>query len=631
MIPLLLLLAAGVVWPFAVVPAAAAGDFRPRVAVQALLPNEGSAAAVVVNGRPFAVIRTASEGHSPEMRAQEIAERLECLIAHGLAPGDVDACRVDKHAWSLRAGDSPVLLVSPQEAAAHGMSAEDLARSWAKSLRALLAEPPISSSAAGLVVPVGETRTVDIGGAAEADDITCADQDPQITQSRLDMRSVCIRGLSPGRSAVRLAADGATIDMPVSVMDYAARIAPAVTVNVTGDPGAPENLLRKAVYAGIASAVDAQPGAAVTTTQGLQGLPEQLPPGAQTTATIPVHAEGADLLPCDSNVTVTIVNEPTPARRAAMLFYSNDPETVRRQETLFDHNLELDQSIRLDYHHVNGSGSPFVFHVDLVNDTDKSAAVQVISGASLPGADTMMVGLRAGAAFLAALDSNAGIVRRIAPHTRAPLVVQRVASGLTVSGVVQLCQIEGPRDAVHVRISADDDDSALMSPVGRVISAFLADSIDTSPWPDQPAALTSGPSAPPASHVYGSPVIRMSASYTVGGKWAFISIGRLRTGYGNRTDGFWDNYGADYHISIILKNPRSTCVPVGLYFAPEAGEAAGVFRVNGGPVQEFDPTQPSSEQPIAKFVLQPGETQAVLVHTVPLNGSYYPVSLIAHD
>ena len=37
------------------------------------------------------------------------------------------------------------------------------------------------------------------------------------------------------------------------------------------------------------------------------------------------------------------------------------------------------------------------------------------------------------------------------------------------------------------------------------------------------------------------------------------------------------NYGADYNFTVTLKNPGPLPRPVGIYFGPEAGTAAGCF------------------------------------------------------
>jgi hypothetical protein len=203
---------------------------------------------------------------------------------------------------------------------------------------------------------------------------------------------------------------------------------------------------------------------------------------------------------------------------------------------------------------------------------------------------------------------------------------------LTVSGIMQLVQLDGPTDAITLQVSAVGDEEALVSPVGRVILAALPDSRLSAPLPDEPTDYGSGTPLPMVSpFVFGPPQITMTGTYAVGGKWSYVRIGQteaLKDVTGKIT--LFGNYGADYDITLTLDNPTELARPVAVFFAPEAGLAAGVFRIDGGPIQQFDPTPPPQEIQIAKYVLEPHETRTVQIETIPLNGSSYPASIITH-
>ncbi len=614
-------------------PAAATENFRPRVAALTDSRNAAAPATLTVNDTPAAVFKTNSGGHNPAVRAQLVAGRLEALVANALAPGEVTARRVSGRVWSITARQQLILLVTPEEAAAHRSTSQALALSWAAGLRRLLAEPALTLRPAGITVPFGEARQIKVGGAALTADIVSQDTDVHVSQAKYDptTRTLTVHGLTSGRDAVNIQAGETSVSVPVVVMKYAARVIPAVTVSVTGEPSAPSDLVSQAIYAGLARAVDAEPGAQVHLVNPPK-LPRRLSTGGRFAVPLTLHIAGSDLLPVEATTTVTVENTPVTAHRATALFYSNNPEQVKQGQSLFTGRLQPLKPVRLDYHHQNISGGLLVFHTDLINVGDAPAAVQVISGLALPGADTVQVGRRAGASFLAALGANVGLVFQLPPHTRVPLVTQRFAAGLTVSGIVQMQQIDGLPDTLSLSVSADSDQDALVSPVGRVILAAMPDNRSAAPLPEEPSDYGSRVPLPAFSpFVFGTPQISLTGSYAVGGKWAYVSIGQteaLKDATGRLT--LYGNYGADYQVSLTLTNPTAVSHPVSIFFAPEAGLAAGVFRVDGGPIQELDPTPPPAEVQIAKYVLAPGETRRVHLETIPLNGSSYPLSIIAH-
>ena len=551
----------------------------------------------------------------------------------GLQPGEITAQKADAEAWAVTARKTLLILVPHDEAAAHGMSCEALARSWADALRRLLAEPALAVSS-GLTVPYGETRTLSVGGAALAADITIQDADVRVTQTKFDAarRSLTIRALATGRSSVTLQAAGARVSVPVVVMKYAAQIQPDVTVSVTGEPQAPADIVSQALYAGLGRAVNAEPDAALRLAS-VPGVEKPLASGNFLTVKIPMRVAGPNLLPVETTASITVVNRPIPPLPATVLFYSNNPEQLKQEQPLlFLGRLQPFKPVRLDYHHQNVSGGTLVFHADLINESGGPAAVQVISGISLPAQDTIQVGRRAGASFLKALNGNVGMVLQLPPHARVPIVVQRLVSGLTVSGIVQLHQITGGAGSVSVQVSADSDQGRLATPVGRVILAAMSGSRAAAPLPDEPTDYGNGTPLPAFSpYVFSAPQLNLAETYAVGGKWAFVRIGHteaLRDSTGKFV--LSGNYGADYEISLTLSNPTASPRPVAIYFAPEAGLAAGVFRVDDGPILEFDPVMLPTEPLLARVTLAPGETRKVRLQTIPLNGSFYPASIVVH-
>jgi len=625
--------ACGIAAALLTAPGLAAPGYQARVGAKAWATPHGVFARVTVNDQPVATLRTSAAGLGPAQRALRVKQRLGEMVAAGLTPAQISLVPAGRQGWELRGLGGPLLLVTPREAAAQRQTPRHLAQAWARAIKARLGEPALTLSAARILVPYGTTRTITLGGAARAGDVSLAGGNARVTQASLGAggRRIVLRGVGMGESVVTVQADGASATLAVSVRRYAASVQPRVTVRVTGRPDAPATLVQTALFLGLKHALTATEGAQVRLLQSPRSV-GALRPGASVTRRLSLRVAGPDLLPVEAAPVVTVVNQPLAPASAGAIFYSNNPEQVRSSRTLFSGPLSLRRAVRLDYHHQNSSGGPLVFHADLVNASDQSLSVHVMSGIAQPEVDTVQVGRRAGAAFLRALDSGTGLVLVVPPHARVPLLVQKFAPLLTVSGIVQVQQLTGPDHALSLSVVADDDRSALLaSPV------HFAQAIEDTDRAD--ARLVSAPAAPLASgrarvaspFVFGPPRVALASAYAAGGPWAYLRLGHgesLRNAAG--TQRLWGNYGVSYFVTLRLTNPTRAPRVVGVFFAPEAGLAAGVFQVSGSPILEFDPTPPPDEKELTRVHLAPGQSRTVRLRTILLNGSAYPASLVVH-
>ena len=456
-------------------PAPPPVQFVPRIAAGAKAVNGKDFAVITVNETETVTVRTVAGGFTPQQRAQVAVARLAALLQGGLAPSEIIAKPATKPLWDVEARGGTLLLATPEEANAHGhMSPEELARSWVKALRRQISQPPLTLTPAGLVVPLGETRVVKIGGAALSTDVQVANDHANVSPAAFDPRTrlLSVQGRAPGRSELRIqwtpGGGGVALTLPVSVMQYAGQIAPSVTVQVTGNPAAPADLVAQAAYAGVTRAIGLEDGAqvALASPPRLHRAAGRGRAGDGPVPPAPVrprpaarhgqcrrergqharHAPPADL--------PAVLQQPGADQAWAGAFYRQPPGGG---------------TTRLDYHHQNISGGLLVFHVDLRNDSDRPASVQAIAGLSLPGGDTVQVGRRAGAAFLKNLNGNFGLIFPVPPHTSVPLITQRFAPGLTVSGLVQLQSLSG--GALSVSVSAGADTDTLAAPLNRLFVA----------------------------------------------------------------------------------------------------------------------------------------------------------------
>ena len=612
-------------------PAAAQAGYHARIGAQSVATSRGSIARLSVNDRPIATLRVAAGGLTPVQRALSVKSRLTGLVEAGLSSTEIGITPAGGQAWQIRARGLPLLLVTPRDAASEHQAAKTLAGVWARALKSRLADVPLTLSARQVVVPVSETRYVLVGGAARAGDVSLTGQDGRVGAAvyNVHSRRIVLRGVGPGQTQITAAASGVSLPLTVTVARLAAQVEPRVTVRVTGQPSAPAALIREAVYFGLKRALTAEEGAQVRLLRA-PGPAQPLRPGASLTFRLPLRVAGAGLLPVEAAPLITVVNRPLAAASAAALFYSNNPEQVRHGQSLFTGRLASSAPARLDYHHQNRTGRPLIFHVDALNTSDRPISLQLIAGVAEPELDTVQIGRRAGAAFLDSLDHGTGLVLSVPPHSRLPLVVQRFGPNLTVSGLLQVRQLSGPPGAASLQVLADEDREALAaSPAHFALAVAETDS------PRQvtaPAAFrSSGPGGAASPFIFGPPLVALSGAYAVGGKWEHLPLGTGESLHSaDHSQRLWGNYGVSYYVTLALSNPTGAARTVGLYFAPEAGLAAGVFQIRGAPVLQFDPLSPPYEKELTRVRLAPGESRILRLRTILLNGSAYPASLTVH-
>lgn len=615
-------------WALPTLPASA---FHPRVGNYVQTANGKDWGIVTVNDADVIAFHNGEGGFSPAERAAIAARRLNDAATVGLTGAQIEFVAVTPDSWAIKAQGNVVLIVSTEEAQTHGLPVAALAEAWTNALRRAVNQPALAVGTARLIVPLGETRTIAVGGAARPQDIAIQDSDHAVTRSayNVQQRLLVIRGLAPGNATVGVRAGVDSASVAVAVMPYAAHVAPQITVRVTGTPSAPADLISQATYLGLMQAVEPEAGAQIKILQAPR-LAASLRDGEQTIAGIPIRLFGPNMLSVEARPQIRIVNNSLPPRSAESLLYSNNPEQVKRSQTLFVGHLPPFRSVRLDFHHQNMSGGPLNFHIDLLNGSDQRAAVHLMVGVSQPGLDTVQVGRRAGAGFLKALNSQAGIVIDVPPHSSVPIITQRLPSELTISGLVQMQQINGPREGLRLRVSADGSESEVSTSLPRLLLA--AQTSEALPAPDAERPLPpSGGDGAVSPFAFGSPRISVARRYSVGGPWAHVRIGdgdALNNSAGTRK--LFGNYGVTYEVAFAVSNPMPDARQVALLFVPEAGLAAGVFQVDGGPILEYDPLAPPEERELGRYSLAPGETRLIHVTTLSLNGSFYPASLVVH-
>ncbi|MDO8632183.1 MAG: hypothetical protein Q7R41_17000, partial [Phycisphaerales bacterium] len=324
-----------------------------------------------------------------------------------------------------------------------------------------------------LIVPIGETRQVTVGGALQGP-TTTADARPDISATSLnpDGRTLSVKGLSPGNGAVMVCRDGFTIAFDVSVRKYAGRATSAAPVYVTGCP-TPAALCVRLAESEASRCLELEPGARASVLSPTTKM-DDLPRGGQVNLTFPIQIEGAGYIPVAASATVRVINEQLSERPVGNLMYSNSPERVTKYGLLFAGSLNVDNPTRLLYHHQNVIGKPFLFNVILLNLGSTLARVQVVKGAPEPQVDTVAVGYRAGVEFMRSFGADVGEIVEMPPMSKLAIYSRIVDRTETASGITQFRQLEG--SPLLVRVAADIPDGGIL-PERAALEAFPADGI----------------------------------------------------------------------------------------------------------------------------------------------------------
>jgi hypothetical protein len=516
-----------------------------------------------------------------------------------------------------------------------------LARSWAATINRLLSTPALTINVRQrpLVVPTGDSRSLTIGGMALTGDNSSATSAASIATVTFDQgtRAIRIQGLKPGLVNLTVQAQddrggSAEQQMSVLVEDRAGTIDSDLSATVTGSPASWNDILQ-AVRTAVYKSVSLHLGAYLEVVKQPL-LTSSLTPGSTVTVPVDVRAVGSDLVPVEQNISVHVQNDDnlTP-ENAQTLFYSNNPETVRRPQSLFSAYLPaLNRPVRLVFHHQNISSTGMVMRVELINTGNSTATVRIVRGLTAPVVNPVDAGAMAGTQFLREWLVNSGQVVDVPAQTRLELLELRTAPGYVASGIADITQVGGLPKTVLVHVAADSTDSFSFNGLASIAGLGDPSKTGMALLPLTTTYHASIASMAVSDEIYNTPSLSVTGSYAVGGPWMHMTIGTDRpirqvTGNGS----LLGNYGVIYNISITLSNPTAFRRQVVVSFESGAGAVSGAFYVVGDKMQTVNDLTPPNEQEIARATLGPGETQTIQIYTTPLSGSAYPAAITAHS
>ena len=585
----------------------AAAKFVPRVSAQ---KDADGTAYVVVNGRKAVQLRTPNGALSPARRAEIAAERLALLVRSGLDPKSVWYKQSGADA-RVMAGDSLLVIATAAEAKAQNFPSAKLAERWVQGLRESLSLPPLTAAPTSLLIPLGESRVVTVQSLLTAP-VEADVSNPLVisVDALAKPGSLVITGASPGDTAITIRCGEYRVPVEISVRKYAAyKVQGRARAVVTGW-NAPSSLVSQAAAEAARRAVSLEPGARLVSTGACQATGE-LSPGKVIQMPVEIQAAGGDYIPAKLAVQVEVENRVLPPVPAASIMYSNDPERIRKYQTLFAGRITPSQeATRLLHHHQNMMKKRIGFVIDVVNPSPSAASLHVVEGVSQPMVDTVAVGYRAGFQFLENHRRNIGRIIELPPGTRQALVSQPLDPIHTASGVMELRQFSG--DPLFVRVIAKPEHQRLSE--DRLGMAVPAAGIDASKL-----ALS--------DHVYPGPVKNLAVTYTAGKPWLFLRIGKEALKHQTQDRRLYGNYGVIYNIDVTLENPLDRPHSVEIAFEATAGPVSGIFLLDGILVR-IRSLQSPEEATIAMVTVPPGRSRTVSLRTMPLSGSAYPATVI---
>jgi hypothetical protein len=276
---------------------------------------------------------------------------------------------------------------------------------------------------------------------------------------------------------------------------------------------------------------------------------------------------------------------------------------VKKAQLLYYASLASGVSGRLVYHHQNQSNDPLQFYARVVNEGAETAVLHVIPGACGPDINTYYVGFKSAENFWANLNNNVGYLLRIPPGRQATLIGQGMKVMDTCSGYYKLTNLS----RAPLRIET------VCLPPGS--------------FPSE-AAYTKTDGA--TSYVYPEPFHNTTRDYVTGDDWLYLRLGAEYPASLDGSQVFYGMYGVTHSFTVNLVNDDGGPRDVYVILRGSAGEVKGQFFIDDQYISTLL-VKGGDEQPLKKITLGVGETRKLRITAMPLNGGFYPASIILRE
>lgn len=526
-------------------------------------------------------------------KTQTVAQRLTHLALEGLTSGDVAVARVGGQ-WGVTGRGDLIITADADTARASGLQPRDLCESWRARIAQVLREPYLTVEPDECVlVPVGERRTVRVGGTLEAAatvetmaaDVVAAVFDPQSGEAHL-------RGLQTGTTVLSIRAGAVEYALTVEVKPWAARMTEHAQARLLGG-GVSEEMGEIAAVNAALVAIDPAPRATVRL--------------VERTATaggyvIALRAGGSEYIPVSGTVEVSLRGALPAIPDAEALLISNVPEKVTGVGALMRQALRTGRPARLMWHHKNYTGRPVVVAVRLLNAGDKTGRVRVGWADAGPGPDEIFVGFNAMLRYWHMVRPGSGFEAVIPPGRGFETSAIELSAHDVVSGMMELVADAG--DGLYVEVAARDPQDA---PAGFAQVPHRGEEMPVTPF--EFAAR-----------------MEHEVSYEVGGRFAHLSIGRDDV-VNEEGIALAGAYGVMHRTQVEMCNPRDEPARAEVALRAGGGVARVVAAIDGS-VACSRLLRAGQEEVLARRDLGPGERRRMHVELIPTAGSNLPLTLV---
>jgi hypothetical protein len=378
---------------------------------------------------------------------------------------------------------------------------------------------------------------------------------------------------------------------------------PPVRVRVTGDP-APIETQRLAILTTARTLVPEGRTGQISLFETAPPL-QPLPAAAEMALRAVVQVAPAGGRSVTHTLPVEIKNLALPWADAQVLMVSNSPETLPFGKVLLSGSLSTGQTVRLLYHHANGSSvQRMTIAVNLSNPDRSQIALRVTGAADSSGTDELALGHTAARSFLDQYWHRAGFLLQIPANTTLPLFVHDLPPGGIASGLAQFALVDGDRLNIQVYARLEGEvDPPPMSYASNFDKVHQRGAF-SGPQVVRPLAFTVGD--PPVLMTLGDPQDALRENQTG------ASLG--------------GNYGVVYSFPVEVNNPSALSTIIGLLVHAVGGDAGGTIFVDDR-IVDIRRVRAGQRRLVATIHLGPGEHRIVMISTMPESGAFYPVRL----
>lgn len=580
--------------------------YNPKITVE---KTTAGTAYVTINQTKVIHLKVNNGSLLPADRANIVAERLKSFADKNYNPNlfSVKSTQTDSR---LFFDDKLLLIVTKADAKSNKTTASALASSWITNLKKALSLPPLSVSRNDVLIPLGETRKITVISLL-TDPVTASISDPAVVSTNLNKNTLVMTGKALGSSRITLSSEGHEVSINVSVKKYAAYPKSEKQKSIVTGKIAPSSLVNRAIKDAARRSVNIESGALIKNIH-IVSPASDLASGLTAEKKVSIKVCGASYIPATLDLNVIIENKPIHQKKSESIMYSNNPEQIKKYQTLFTGRFDtVNESYRLLYHHQNMMGSATGFVIEIINSSDKPASLHFVEGISEPMLDTVIVGYVAGLEFMNNHKNMIGRVINIEPGSRWVLLSQSIPATNTASGIIEFRQIAG--DPLFLRVIAKPEQLRIAEDTPGIAlptQGLTADSFQLS------------------DHVYPQPEKTIEAEYVANKPWVFLRIGKNAIKHAEQEDKvLYGNYGVTYNINAKLINPTDKNHKVEIVYEATAGPLSGIFYLDGQ-LNKIRMLRPPKDATIATITIPAGQTKNIQIKTMPLSGSAYPSTLV---